>query len=158
MLENNLNDLSYDPASGNVYSLSGSLLGTPDHNGHLLIRCQTVLYKAHRIAWLLHYGSWPNGEIDHINGDTSDNRIANLRDVSHQENQKNQKLRSTNKTGITGVRPHKYHNQWAAEITVDGKNKYLGLYPHLFEAACARKSAERRHGYHINHGRIMCQK
>src|SRR5690554_7820021 len=37
------------------------------------------LYKAHRLAWLYEYGQWPDGDIDHINQDTLDNRIDNLR-------------------------------------------------------------------------------
>ena len=49
-------------------------------------RIDRVAYLAHRVAWALHYGSWPDGVIDHINGCTADNRIENLRDVSQAEN------------------------------------------------------------------------
>lgn len=52
-------------------------------------------YKAHRLAWLLHYGVWPKHEIDHINGNRADNRISNLRDVPHHVNQMNQKRHRT---------------------------------------------------------------
>lgn len=50
---------------------------------------------AHRLVWLWHYGSWPNGELDHINGNKADNRLENLRDVSHGENLSNQRRAQT---------------------------------------------------------------
>jgi len=63
-------------------------------------------YAAHRVAWFLHHGAWPMGEIDHINGNAQDNRIANLRDVTHKENTRNMKRRSDNTSGITGISYH----------------------------------------------------
>ena len=51
-----------------------------DGRGRLQGRIWAATYRAHRVAWALHYGEWPLMEIDHINGDHTDNRIANLRD------------------------------------------------------------------------------
>jgi hypothetical protein len=51
------------------------------------IRIDGTLYKAHRLAWFYETGQWPEHEIDHINGDATDNRFQNLRDVTHRENQ-----------------------------------------------------------------------
>lgn len=62
-----------------------------------------VAAKAHRVAWALHYGTPPAGQIDHINGDRADNRSSNLRDVSHSQNQRNAGVRADNKTGMPGV-------------------------------------------------------
>lgn len=66
--------------------------GTPI-NGYPMIRIGGKLQSAHRLAWLLHYGKWPTHEIDHINGDRADNRIANLRDVPHAANSRNHPAR-----------------------------------------------------------------
>lgn len=56
------------------------------------IKVSYIQYQAHRLAWLYIYGKWPDGEIDHINGDRKDNRIANLRDVDHPTNMRARRL------------------------------------------------------------------
>ena len=115
---------------------------------------KTLVY-AHRVAWAMHYGAWPEGEIDHINGDRSDNRILNLRDVPHRENQKNQKLPRHNTSRAVGVTWNKNANKWMAQIAVGGENRYLGIYSNIDDAIAARKDAEQRFGFHQNHGRTM---
>jgi len=57
--------------------------------GYLKFKVGQKIIKAHCIAWALHYGEWPKQEIDHINRVKNDNRIVNLRDVSHTENMRN---------------------------------------------------------------------
>ena len=106
---------------------------------------------AHRLAWFMHYGEWPKDEIDHINGDATDNRIENLRDVSTKENGRNKSIHVNNTTGVTGV--SKRNGKFRATIKVDGKSKELGLYDTLEAAAAARKEAEIKYGFHENHGR-----
>lgn len=94
------------------------------------------------------------GEIvDHKNGDTLLNTKDNLRIVSNSSNCKNGKLRKNNKLGITGV--HYYKNKWVAKVSANGKCIILGKFDNLFDAACARKSAEIIHGYDPSHGRII---
>lgn len=112
-------------------------------------------YKEHRIAWLIHHGEWPKGDIDHINGDALDNRIENLRDVSHQDNNRNMKAYSTSATGVTGVVWNKACGKWQSRITLSGKDVHLGLHKDFFEAVCKRKSEELQHGFHGNHGRAI---
>lgn len=109
--------------------------------------------KAHRVLWLLSSGEWPNEDIDHINGDRSDNRLVNLRVVSRSENSKNQRIRSDNRSGVTGVSLRIRDGKWIARIHVDGKEKLIGKFDDLHNAIEARKSAERAYGYHPNHGR-----
>lgn len=110
-------------------------------------------YKAHRVAWAIHYGEWPAGLIDHANGDPSDNRISNLRCVSASGNMRNRRLNRNNKSGRVGVRQCRVTGNWIAHISVDGEKIHLGHFP-SFEAACERRAeAERQHGYHPNHGR-----
>jgi hypothetical protein len=111
-----------------------------------------VLFKAHRVAWALHYGEWPTEEVDHINGVRDDNRIVNLRVVSSQGNRRNTKRRSDNTSGVCGVY-RKGKSKWRALIVVDGKQKYLGCFGTPEEAAKARKEAEVKYEFHENHGR-----
>jgi hypothetical protein len=110
-------------------------------------------YYTHRVAWLLHYGSWPDGPVDHINGIKSDNRIENLRVVTPEENQKNQKKHSRNTTGVVGVYWVGRVNRWQVQIGLNGKDKHLGLFKDFDKAMIARKEAEVKYGYHKNHGR-----
>jgi len=111
--------------------------------------------RAHRVAWAIYYGCWPEGEIDHINGRRGDNRIANLRDVSAAENSKNKRPPKKSKSPFPGVRLTATGNRWRATICVDGKIKSAGSYKTLEEAIAGRKAALQKYGYHPNHGHIL---
>ena len=74
-----------------------------------------VRLMAHRVAWAIYYGVWPTGMIDHINGDGLDNRICNLRDVTHKENARNSRRKATNKSGCSGVMRDKHKKKWVAQ-------------------------------------------
>lgn len=111
-------------------------------------------YKAHRVAWALHHGEWPDIDIDHENGDPADNRIKNLRLATKVQNSRNQKRSAANKSGVTGVCWNPRCEKWSAQIKFGGRKYHLGLFRDLNEAAKVRKAAERRHGFHPNHGRI----
>jgi len=107
---------------------------------------------AHRVAWAIHYGRWPEGQLDHINGDKTDNRIANLREVSNRINALNCKRSQNNTSGVTGVFWSKSCQKWVAQISVHGRGQHLGLFTKMADAVAARKAAERAHGFHENHG------
>lgn len=111
-------------------------------------------YAAHRIAWLIVYGTWPSGEIDHINGCRTDNRIENLRDVTRTENRMNACMMSNNTSGHCGVSWSPSAGKWAAYINLNKKRMWLGFYDRKEDAANARKQAESALGFHPNHGRI----
>jgi hypothetical protein len=117
--------------------------------GHLL---GTVL-KAHRVAWAIYYGHWPFGEIDHINGDTGDNRILNLREVSHLENGLNLARSIRNTSGFVGVTWNNKQQRWRAVINHNGRGYHLGSFILVSDAVAARKAAELAFGFHANHGR-----
>lgn len=108
---------------------------------------------AHRVVWAVVYGAWPIEDIDHINGNRQDNRIENLRAVSRMENAHNVKRRSTNKSGHAGVYWSPSNGKWVAQIMCAGRREWLGLFTTVADAAVARRDAERRYGFHENHGR-----
>ena len=94
----------------------------------------------------------PGGQIDHISHSRSDNRWMNLRLVTNLENQRNASLRLDNSSGVQGVYYNKKAKKWQAQISVNGKQVYLGTFEDIGYAAIARKDAERKYGFHNNHG------
>lgn len=117
-------------------------------HGHVL----GVQITAHRVAWVLHHGRWPNGCIDHINGIKDDNRIENLRDSSKSENARNALKPSDNTSGVCGVYWARGKKKWHARITVEGETHDLGYFNDLEDAARARKVAEIENGFTERHG------
>ena len=120
--------------------------------GYKKVRVFGFQYTQHRVIWKIVHGSDPN-YIDHINGDRSDNRLINLRDVSFQENCRNRRKLKRNTSGITGVCWVSRTQSWQAAIVCDGKPKYLGSFKSIEDAANARATAEMELGYHVNHGK-----
>lgn len=111
-----------------------------------------VRVRAHRVAWAIFYGSWPEGHIDHIDGNKLNNKIENLRSVSPSANNKNAKIRTDNTSGILGVCFDKQTKKWMAKISVSGRSKNLGRFDDIGQAKAARKAAEVKYGFHANHG------
>jgi hypothetical protein len=88
----------------------------------------------------------PTGvEVDHINGDTLDNRRSNLRHATKAQQQHNSKMRSHNKSGFKGVILDHRNGHWMAKIVVAGKLKHAGSFPAIVEAARAYDSAAKKH-------------
>ncbi|EMK2710698.1 HNH endonuclease, partial [Pseudomonas aeruginosa] len=92
--------LSYDAATGEFTwmarkgsrALPGAAAGSNDGQGYVRIAIDGCRYRAHRLAWLYCYGKWPAAQVDHLNHRRDDNRLSNLREVSHSENQRNASL------------------------------------------------------------------
>ena len=134
--------------------LKGSKAGTlHKKTGYVRIKILGRSYRAHRLAWLIMYGSFPPDHIDHINGVKHDNRIINLRAVTHAENNRNRALDIRNKSGYTGIAYNKKTNKWIARIGGTRKRVYLGSFDNLEDAIEARRIAEINYNYHPNHGR-----
>lgn len=112
-------------------------------------------YPAHRVSYAIYHGTWPEGDIDHINGIRDDNRIKNLRSASRSENAKNQKLRRNSKTGNIGVHWYKRLKKWVARGTIEGRCKHIGVYGCKTAAIIARSAFEQKNGFHKNHGRVV---
>jgi len=98
--------------------------------------------RAHRVAWAIVYGVWPSDDVDHINGDRTDNRICNLRLSTRSENLRNKKKFPRNTSGYVGVSFFKERNNWNAKIGVNGKYINLGYFKTKEDAAKARAKAE----------------
>ena len=135
--------LRYEPETGFLFwtdkahkSVKNKQAGTPNHLGYIIVLFKSKPYKAHRLAWLLTHGSWPRQMIDHIDGNTSNNALSNLRDVDNKTNQCNRhKARADSKSGLMGASP--FRNKWKAQIKRNGIIKYLGLYDTALEAHAA---------------------
>lgn len=93
------------------------------------------MLKAHRVAWAIYYGEWPQNHIDHINRDRGDNRIANLRDATRHENNRNFPSAKGSSSRFVGV--HRKRNKWCAQIKIDGKSTHIGTFDTEAEAANA---------------------
>ena len=107
---------------------AGKRAGGISKNGSRAISVFNIRYAEHRLAYLWMTGNWPAQEIDHINGNPSDNRWANLRPATHSENSQNTKLRSDNTSGYRGVSKCSRSNKWYAYINIDGKMQPIGRF------------------------------
>ena len=125
----------------------------PNDAGYRTGRIFNVLMRAHRVIYAMHFNEWPQGEVDHINGDRSDNRLENLRDVDRTENSHNAAVHKDSMTGLIGISWYPRLGKWCARIYANGQGYHLGVYACLGQAIRASKEAERRHGFHANHGR-----
>lgn len=108
----------------------GAAAGRSGPKGYRLIKIDCRTWLAHRLAWLYVHGRWPASQIDHINGDKADNRLANLREATAAENQHNKfRAQANNRTsGLLGVCWHKRDRRWVAQIKVGGKVRHIGLF------------------------------
>mgnify|MGYP000368519610 CR=1 FL=1 len=123
-------------------------------NWYRVIRIDGKNYSEHRLVWLYHIGEFPKNQIDHINQIKYDNRIENLREVSHIENHKNQPLRKDNTSGFVGVYWYRKTKKWMAGVQVHGKSINLGYFNKIEDAVKAREKASMKYGFHKNHGSL----
>jgi hypothetical protein len=147
--------LSYDMETGEFrwkinrggFAKAGTMAGSIDTHGYRQIMLQRKLYLAHRLAWFYVTGEWPKYQIDHIDGDRTNNRFANLRDVIKITNVQNQKsAHSNNKSsGLLGVSWRADIGKWVAGIRISGKRKSLGHFTSKEEAHAAYITAKRKY-------------
>jgi hypothetical protein len=142
--------LDYNPETG-VFTRrlkqsgvsQGKTSGSLTNEGYMVTSIDSKLYKCHRLAWLYMTGLWPIGQIDHKNGNRSDNRFDNLRDVAKQQNTENQRKaqRSNKSTSVLGT--WKNGNGFAARISHNNTKVYLGTFATVEEARAAYIAAKR---------------
>jgi hypothetical protein len=114
-------------------------------NGYLTgtLNYQRVL--AHRVIWKMVHGTEPD-ILDHINRRKSDNRLANLRDVTKSQNCRNTGLYASNKTGVPGVSPRS-RGGFEAMVRDQSGKRMSKTFPTLAEAADWRFAMEKQFGY-----------
>lgn len=160
--------LKYDPETGeftnkvrrSTNALAGAKCGCVNRHGYVVGRLDDRLYYMHRIAWAMIYGEWPakGMDLDHIDGDKANNRIANLRLATRSQNMANRTPKTLPRSGHRGVHPNKAGRRppWRAIIAFEGKQLTIGYYETLEEAVAARQAAEAEHFKDYRRGAHSC--
>lgn len=138
---------NYDPTTGVITWAKptsskrkiGDTAGCVANTGYIVIRLDGVMMLAHRAAWAMVFGVWPEHEIDHINRVRHDNRLANLREATRAQNSRNSTTRRNNPIGLTGV--VRKGRRFQARICIDGRSIFLGSYTTAKDASDAYKVA-----------------
>lgn len=130
---------------------AGTTAGWLDGRGYWIIMIDSKSYKAHRLAWLITEGEWPDEQIDHRNEVKSDNRIDNLRLSTNGSNRHNIGKNANNTSGYKGVSWCDYNRKWRACMRVNAKRSHLGYFDSAEQAAQAyREAAIKYHGDFIH--------
>lgn len=144
--------LNYSPDTGvfvwrvrRSTARAGDVAGTICAKGYRRIFVDGRPYSAARLAWLWAHGEWWAGEIDHINRQRDDNRIANLRKADRFVNTQNTSQRKDNRSGYRGVGWHKISGKWRARISVNGRAINLGSFNDKNAAIAAYEAAARQY-------------
>jgi hypothetical protein len=149
--------LSYSPQTGvftwvcrvGTRRAAGDVAGYLHSTGCITIGLNKKHIKAHRLAWLFVYDEWPAGDIDHINGNRTDNRIENLRIATKTQNAQNQRRGTRNKHGLLGIKQTPCGN-WTSSIRVDGVLHHIGTFHTAQEAHTAYvKTKQRVHPFFV---------
>lgn len=145
--------LAYTPDTGTLIwrthrgrkAPAGSVAGNLRISGYVQVIVDGRAHGAHRLAWLLATGAWPAGEIDHIDGDKSNNRFSNLRDVTRKVNIENRRrCTKSSRSGLLGVSP-RANGKWLSQIQVDGVKHHIGIFD----------SPEAAHQAYLDHKRRL---
>lgn len=145
--------LNYDPTTGGFTwrqsrrgsARAGYAAGYVRQDGYVRIKLDGRQVWAHRLAWFLAVGKWPQGQIDHINGNPSDNRIANLRDVTCRVNSQNERRARRRKNGgrLLGAHWCPTWRRWKSSIGVAGSARHIGWFDTEQQAHEAYVAAKR---------------
>jgi len=144
--------LDYDQATG-VFTWrvnrrrakAGAVAGSAYPSGYIRIKIDRHEHLAHRLCWLYVTEAWPSSQIDHRDGNRSNNRFANLREATRSVNTQNQRrAQSSNRSGLLGVR--RSHSGWRATIRIPGEQRqqHLGVFDTKEDAHAAYLTAKRQ--------------
>lgn len=138
--------LVWKKARGNRVRV-GQRVGHKGRDGYLYVRFNDHLYKTARVIFLWHHGYYPENLVDHRDRDVFNERIENLRELSTQCNCRNAKKSRNNTSGVTGVTYNSKLKKWLAQLKVNWKNIYLGVYECFDDAVMARYKGELKYGF-----------
>lgn len=141
--------LIYDPFTGVIsrrMKTRDKPIRTLSNDGYIVIGILKNQYRAHRIAWYMHYGEWPSSDLDHANCVRTDNRISNLRLCDNSQNQANRR-KHRGSSSYKGVGLHKASGLWRARIRKNYRQIDLGYFKCEAEAGAAYAAAAKKiHG------------
>lgn len=159
-IEAEISRYSCDPLRGVLLVDGQEIRGhNHGHEGHVYrahFVCGVIIVE-HRLIWRLCHGSWPRHEIDHINGCCEDNRIENLRDVTHGINMRNKRRYKRQRSLPPGIYSNLCHGsrveRYRAQVGIGGgrpswKSKFVDT---IEEAVAIRQAMLERHGYSERH-------
>lgn len=127
--------VKYDPTTGVFLRRSTNKpTGKVNKDGYLEVQVSKRRYLAHRLAWLLSHGAWPEHSIDHANRIKTDNRIENLRYLTPSQQSQNTNINSRNVSGYRGVSWDSAVGKWRARIRVNNKKYSLGYFDDALDA------------------------
>lgn len=139
-------------------SKKGSNAGTKKPDGCFHVRIDSGTYLLHRVIFMMHYGYVPS-QIDHIDGNRSNNRIENLRPATHSQNAQNAKTRKDSINGVKNVSWHKANQSWVVRIQANGKRMLVGQFKDLELAELVAMEARNKyHGQFAKYGNLMTAK
>lgn len=155
---NYFNTIHYDADTGEFrWAVSrrgcsaGSVAGTTSVYGYRVIKLGRKSFRAHRLAWYLAHGAWPEGEVDHINCDPMDNRLCNLRVVDRAGNSQNRRRAHRDSShGLLGATWNCQHKRWQSKIVARKVRHHLGYFDTAEAAHAAYMQAKQR--LHITGG------
>lgn len=130
----------------------GDIAGSVALDGCRQISVKGKLYKAHRLAFLYMEGQFPKDGVDHKDHNRDNNAWLNLRHATQSINLKNQSKRKDSLAEVVGVNWIKRRKKWRSRITTNGEEIHLGMFKDKKEAIRVRKEAEKKYGFHENHG------
>lgn len=140
-------NFQYLPETGEIVRLSGpkagKVVGYKKTRGYVQVSYANKHLHAHRLAWLLAHGELPEGVIDHIDGNTANNKLSNLRCVSRSTNLGNiHKPQSSSTTGYRGV--SRAGERFRAALKINGRSIHVGTFDSAEQAHAAYVAEKRR--------------
>ena len=136
-----------------IGDVAGCLNKSKTNAGYYAIKIYGKNHQLHRIVWIYHNGDIPDEmQVDHIDGNPLNNQIENLRLATQSQNNYNRKKQSNNTSGVKGVVWSKQMKKWRAQIRINNKDKFIGLFHTIEEAEAAVIAARKNlHGDFARH-------
>jgi len=129
----------------------GAIITAVNSRGYVTMKFKNSTLQAHRVAFALHKGHWPNPCCDHIDGNRTNNRAKNLRECSFAANQHNARVPRTNTSGVKGVHRCGKTNRWRASVKLNGR-AHVKCFRGLEDAAAwVKQIREQLHGEFARH-------